>query len=139
MKHALLIVTPLMALVGCANHGPINVFITDDWSNPLTADVEADADLVWFSAKTGLSSVADYGQFVDEEEHVARAIVDDAIVVVRVVPLDSGEMRILVEAKKYMVNHAELAELVMNRVMHNLEASRLQKDVPAVWHRTQGR
>ncbi len=123
MKHLLLALAPILGMASCAPLAVIGmgIIITDEWrSHALTADVSEETEVVWASVTSSMSSMTDALLHVDEDHRAVQTRVDNAVVVVHVKQWNIDETRIYVEAKKYMVNSPEVAELVMERLVRDL-------------------
>lgn len=95
--------------------------ITDEWKeNALTAVVNDDVDLVWPAVRSSVSEMTDALLHVDEDHRTLSTRIDNAVVTVHVKEYAVGESRIYVDAKKYMVANPEVADLVMNRLVKDL-------------------
>ena len=120
---AALITVPLVLLGGCAVAavGVTAIVVTEEWRDQaLTADVQEDVEIVWASTKRSMSNMTDALLHVDEDLRAIETRVDNAVVRVHVANWTVGETRIWVEAKKYMLNSNEVAQLVQSRIVKDL-------------------
>ncbi len=113
-----------LALSSCAPLAvaAVGIVITDEWKdNALTADVQADVEPVWASVLRSMSNMTDALLHVDEDHRAIQTRVDNSVVLVHVEQWAVHETRVYVEAKKYMVTNPEVAQLVMERLVRDLE------------------
>ena len=119
-----LVLAPVVALASCAPLAIITttILVTDEWKeNALTADVTDEVDVVWASVRQSMANLTDALLHVDEDHRAIQTRVDNAVVVVHVMQWDNDETRIYVEAQKYMLHNPEIAQLVMKRLVDDLQ------------------
>jgi len=91
-------------------------------NNTYVAHVQQDADLVWATAKASLSHQTTELIQTDEDLRVAEGLVDNARVRVSVEVYDLDRSVLRVSAKKYGVNNGEIAEMVMQSIIRQIES-----------------
>jgi hypothetical protein len=128
MRKSLLLFTlaPLtLGLAGCAavGVGAAAVLVSQEVidSNVYVATLDRDADQVWTSAKVALNRSSLKPIDVQEDVRQAVAQVDDAKVTVNVETYDLNRSTLRVSAKKYGVNNGEIAKMVYDKILHELE------------------
>ena len=125
MRHLLLafVLAPVVALASCAPLAvaAAGIVITDEWKdNALTADVTEDVDVVWASVRASTSNMTDALLHVDEDHRAIQTRIDSSVVVIHVQQWSVTETRVFVEAKKFMVSNPEVSQLVMERLVRDL-------------------
>ena len=90
-------------------------------SNVYVAQVPVDSRKVWASAKSTLSHLAVDPIETDEDLKEATGRYDDARVHVQVETFDVGKSTIRISAKKYGVANGKIAEMVLSKILRDLD------------------
>jgi hypothetical protein len=90
-------------------------------NNIYVGQLNSDVNKVWSSAKTTLSHSSLKPIDVDNEVRTATAEVDGAKVTINVETYDLNRSLLKVTAKKYGVNNGEMAEMMFNKIVGDLE------------------
>jgi len=108
------------AVIGTAAAG---VLVSQDVidNSIFVARLDRDASKVWASAKLTLSHASLKPIDVQEDLRQATAEVDGAKVTVGVETYDIDRSTLRVSAKKYGVNNGEIAKLVYDKILRDLE------------------
>jgi len=91
-------------------------------NNTYVAHVQQDADVVWATAKATFAHRSSELLETDEDLRIAEGVVDNAKVRVSVEVYDLGHSVLRVSAKKYGVNNGEIAEMVMQDIIRQIES-----------------
>lgn len=83
--------------------------------------VKQDVNRTWASAKTSLSHSSLKPIDVNNASRTAKGDVDGAAVVVTVSTVDVGESEIRVSAKKYGVANGEIARMVFDKILADID------------------
>jgi hypothetical protein len=124
---SLLTVTALLTVTtaGCAAvaAGAAAVVISQDVldNNVYVARLDRPAEIVWASAKVALSHLSPKPYDVQDDVRTAVADVDDAKVTVSVDTYDLNRSTLRVSARKYGVNNGEIAKMVYDRILQELD------------------
>ncbi|GEM_PF-2186016 len=89
--------------------------------NAITVTMEEDVDVVWASTKSSLAHMTDAMIHTDEDLKSAVTKIDGAEVSVEVQNWNTGETRVRVMAKKYVLYNNELANRVCDRIAKELD------------------
>lgn len=122
MKYLILSLVGLLAS-GCAAIvvASTAVVLTEEFQdNATTVTVEQDAEMVWASAKSSLAHMTDSMIHTDEDLKTAITEIEGAEVSVAVKNWNTGETRIRVMAKKYVVYDRDLANRVCDLIAKEL-------------------
>jgi hypothetical protein len=90
-------------------------------SNVFVAQVQEDTEIVWAVAKSSLSHQAESPIDVNDDLRVAKGKVHGHDIEVSVETRDLNECRMKVSASQYGITNGEMAEMVMNRILKDLE------------------
>jgi hypothetical protein len=123
MKYLILSLVGLLTS-GCAAVlvASTAVVLTEEFQdNAITVTMEQDADLVWASAKASLAHMTEDMIHTDEDLKSAVTKIDGAEVSVAVQNWNTGETRVRVMAKKYLVYRHELANRVCDIIAKDLK------------------
>ncbi len=90
-------------------------------NNIYVGQLNSDVNKVWSSAKATLSHSSLKPIDVDNEVRTATAEVDGAKVTINVETYDLNRSLLKVTAKKYGVNNGEIAEMMFNKIVGDLE------------------
>jgi len=90
-------------------------------NNIYVATIDRSADEVWTSTKVALNKASLKPIDVQEDIRQAVAEIDDAKVTVGVETYDLNRSTLRVSAKKYGVNNGEIAKLVYDKILHEIE------------------
>ncbi|MAF65841.1 MAG: hypothetical protein CMJ84_09310 [Planctomycetes bacterium] len=126
MRHKLIAsILIALALPGClaaaAGVGAGIIFSQEMDANTYTYFLEKDADVVWATAKASLSHQATEIIEPDEDLRTVTARIDNADVVVSVELHDLDRCALRVSARKFGVANGELAEMVIDEIVRDLE------------------
>jgi len=126
MRHTVHIVLLLaLFLSGCGALLGVGagVVISQDVldSNVYVAQIPEDTEIVWAVAKSSLSHQAEAPITVDDDLRVAKGKVHGHDIEVSVETRDMNACRMLVSASQYGISNGEMAEMVMNRILKDLE------------------
>ena len=122
MKYLILSLAGLLTS-GCAALvvASTAVVLTEEFqNNAITVTLEEDAEMVWASAKSSLAHMTTAMIRTDEELKHAVTKIDGAQVSVEVQNWDTGETRLRVMAKEYVIYDHDLANLVCDRIANEL-------------------
>jgi len=124
MKYLILSMVGLLTS-GCAAVlvASTAVVLTEEFQdNAVKMTVEQDAEMVWARAKSSLAHMADSNSMVHTDEDLKHAVttVRGAEVSVAVQNWNTGETRVRVMAKKFMVYRNELAQEVCDTIAEDL-------------------
>jgi hypothetical protein len=113
-----------LGLTGCLAVGAVGgVLVAQEVldNNVYVARLDRDAGEVWASAKIALNRASLTP--IDAQDDVRHAIadVDDAKVTVDVETYDLNRSTLRVSAKKYGVNNGEIAKMVYDKIIHELD------------------
>ena len=115
----------VLSTAGCAAvaAGAAAVVISQDVldNNVYVARLDRSADLVWASAKVALSHLSPKPYDIQDDIRQATADVDDAKVTVTVDTYDLNRSTLRVSARKYGVNNGEIAKMVYDRILQELD------------------
>ena len=90
-------------------------------NNIYVATIDRSADDVWSSAKVALNKASLKPIDVQEDIRKATATIDDAKVEVSVETYDLNRSTLQVSARKYGVNNGEIAKMVYDKILHEIE------------------
>jgi hypothetical protein len=90
-------------------------------NNIYVATLDRDADTVWASTKVALSRASLKPIDTQDDIRQATAEIDDAKVTVGVETYDLNRSTLRVSAKKYGVNNGEIAKMVYDKILHEIE------------------
>ena len=90
-------------------------------NNVYVATLDRDANQVWASAKVALNRASLKPIDVQDDVRQAVADIDDAKVTVSVETYDLNRSTLRVSAKKYGVNNGEIAKMVYDKILHELD------------------
>jgi hypothetical protein len=90
-------------------------------NNSYVAQLNVDSERAWSTTKTSISHASLKPVDVDNEERRIQAEVDGAQVTVAVETYDLDKSIVRVTAKKYGVNNGEIAKMVLDRIVLDLE------------------
>lgn len=90
-------------------------------NNIYVATLDRDANEVWASTKVALNHASLKPIDVQDDVRQAVADIDDAKVTVNVETYDLNRSTLRVSAKKYGVNNGEIAKMVYDKILHELE------------------
>jgi len=90
-------------------------------NNVYVARLDKDAGEVWASAKVALNKASLKPIDAQDDVRQATAEVDDAKVVVSVETYDLNRSTLRVSAKKYGVNNGEIAKMVYDKIIHEVD------------------
>ncbi len=97
------------------------VVLTEEFQkNSITVTIEEDAEVAWVSVKSSLAHMTDAMIHADEDLKSATTKIDGAEVSVQVQNWNTGETRISVMAKEYVLYNHELANMVCDRIAKEL-------------------
>ena len=85
------------------------------------AQFNMDADELWHSAKATVSHSSTDPIEVDRDLRTVRAKIDGAVVVVSVETFDLNQSLLRVEAKKYGMVNGEIANMVLQSIVDDLD------------------
>jgi len=128
MKYLILSLVGLLAS-GCAAVlvASTAVVLTEEFQdNATTVTVEQDAEIVWARAKSSLAHMTDSMIHTDDDLKHAVTKIEGAEVSVEVKNWNTGETRLRVMAKKYVVYDRDLANRVCDVIaqeLHNEQAN----------------
>jgi hypothetical protein len=122
----LVLLAPLTAgLAGCivAGAAAAGILISQDVldNNVYVATIDRDANQVWTSAKLALNRASLKPIDVQDDVRQAVAEIDDAKVTVNVETYDLNRSTLRVSAKKYGVNNGEIAKMMYDKILHELD------------------
>jgi hypothetical protein len=123
MKYLILSMVGLLTS-GCAAVlvASTAVVLTEEFQdNAIKMTVEQDAEMVWASAKSSLAHMTDSMIHTDEALKSAVTKIEGAEVSVAVQNWNTGETRVRVMAKKYLVYRNELANRVCDIIAKDLK------------------
>lgn len=123
MKYLILSMVGLLTS-GCAAVlvASTAVVLTEEFQdNAVKMTVEQDAEMVWASAKSSLAHMTDSMIHTDEALKSAVTKIEGAEVSVAVQNWNTGETRVRVMAKKYLVYRNELANRVCDIIAKDLK------------------
>lgn len=119
----LLTIAPLFASCIAVGAAAAGILVSQEVldNNVYVATLDRDADVVWASTKVALSRAS--LKPIDCQDDVRQAVaeIDDAKVTVNVETYDLNRSTLRVTAKKYGVNNGEIAKLVYDKILHELE------------------
>ncbi len=124
---SLVLIAPILTgFTGCAAAAlgvGAGVLISQEMmdNNIYVGQLNSDVNKVWSSAKTTLSHASLKPIDVDNEVRTATAEVDGAKVTINVETYDLNRSLLKVTAKKYGVNNGEIAEMMFNKIVGDLE------------------
>ena len=129
MRHsprilALLLAAPLFTGCAAAVLGiGAGVIVSQDVldNSVYVATLDRDAEAVWTSAKLALNRASLKPIDVQDDVRQAVAEIDDAKVTVNVETYDLNRSTLRVSAKKYGVNNGEIAKMVYDKILHEIE------------------
>jgi anti-sigma factor RsiW len=114
-----------VALAGCIAVGAAaaGILVSQEVldNNVYVATIDRDADQVWTSAKVALNRASLKPIEVQDDVRKAVADIDDAKVSVSVETYDLNRSTLRVSAKKYGVNNGEIAKMVYDKILHEIE------------------
>ena len=122
MKYLILSLAGLVAS-GCATVlvASTAVVLSEEFQdNTITVSVEQDAEMVWASAKASLAHMSEDLIHTDEDLKHAVTNIEGAEVSVAVQNWNTGETRIRVMAKRYVIYRNELANRVCDTIAKDL-------------------
>ena len=122
MKYLILSMVGLLTS-GCAAVlvASTAVVLTEEFQdNAIKMTVEQDAEMVWASAKSSLAHMTDDMIHTDEDLKSAVTKIDGAEVSVAVQNWNTGEPRVRVMAKEYVLYRNELAQEVCDLIAEQL-------------------
>jgi hypothetical protein len=90
-------------------------------NNVYVATLDRSADQVWTSAKVALNHASMKPIDVQDDIRKANATIDDANVTVTVETYDLNRSTLRVAAKKYGVNNGQIAKMVYDKIIHEIE------------------
>jgi hypothetical protein len=115
----------VLSTSGCvaAAAGAAAVIVSQDVldNNVYVARLDRPADLVWASSKVALSHLSPKPYEVQDDIRQATADVDDAKVTVTVDTYDLNRSTLRVSARKYGVNNGEIAKMVYDKILQELD------------------
>lgn len=117
-------VLALGALPACAPVAVVGaaIVVNDEFAdNAQVAIVKQDVNYVWASVKSSMTHMTNDLLEVDEDLRAVRTYVEGAQVTVQVERYDVSETRIRTAAKKLLVYNDEIARLVQERLVADLE------------------
>ena len=116
-------IVPFFASCAVVAAGAAGVLISQEVldNNIYVAQLNSDADAVWASTKVALSRASLKPIDTQEDIRQATAEIDDAKVIVGVETYDLNRSTLRVSAKKYGVNNGEIAKMVYDKILHELE------------------
>ena len=119
----LLSLAPFFTGCGVLAVGAASILISQEVldNNIYVATLDRDADEVWTSTKVALNKASLKPIDVQEDIRQAVAEIDDAKVTVGVETYDLNRSTLRVSAKKYGVNNGEIAKLVYDKILHEIE------------------
>jgi hypothetical protein len=91
-------------------------------NNTYVAQIDRDADLVWATTKASLSHQSEELIEVDEDIRQVEAVIDGATTKVSVEVYDLRRSVVRVSARKFGVANGEIAEMVLDKLLADLEA-----------------
>jgi hypothetical protein len=121
---SLVLLTPLFTGCAAAALGVgAGVLISQEMmdNNIYVGQLNSDVNKVWSSAKATLSHSSLKPIDVDNEVRSATAEIDGAKVTINVETYDLNRSVLKVMAKKYGVNNGEIAEMMFNKIVSELE------------------
>ena len=122
MKYLILSLAGLLTS-GCAAFvmASTAVVLTEEFqNNAITVTIEEDAEMVWASAKSSLAHMTTAMIRTDEELKHAVTKIDGAQVSVEVQNWDTGETRLRVMAREYVIYDHVLAKTICDRIAKEL-------------------
>ena len=123
MKYLILSMVGLLTS-GCAAVlvASTAVVLTEEFQdNAIKMTVEQDAEMVWASAKSSLAHMTDDMIHTDEDLKSAVTKIDGAEVSVAVQNWNTGETRVRVMAKEFLIYRNELANRVCDVIAKDLK------------------
>jgi len=114
---------PLATGCAVAAAGVAGVLISQEVldNNIYVATIDRGADDVWTSTKIALNKASLKPIDVQEDIRQADATIDDAKVKVNVETYDLNRSTLTVSARKYGVNNGEIAKMVYDKILHEIE------------------
>lgn len=120
-----LLLAPLTALGGCAAILGVGagVLVSQEMldNNSYVARLDVGVDRLWTSAKATLSHMSLKPIETDDDLRTAEASVDGANVAIGVEAYDLDRSILRVSAKKFGVANGEMAKLVLDKIVEDLE------------------
>jgi hypothetical protein len=125
MRTPLLLLALAPLFTGCAAVavGAAAVIVSQDVldNNVYVATLDRNADQVWNSAKVALNHASLKPIDVQDDVKRATADIDDAKVTVSVETYDFNRSTLRVSAKKFGVNNGEIAKMVYDKILHEID------------------
>ncbi|MFN0008721.1 MAG: hypothetical protein ACKVXR_12535 [Planctomycetota bacterium] len=119
----ILSIAPLFSGCVAAAAGVAGILISQDVldNNIYVATIDRGADDVWTSTKIALNKASLKPIDVEDDVRQAVATIDDAKVTVNVETYDLNRSTLRVSARKYGVNNGEIAKMVYDKILHEIE------------------